>query len=161
MKTITLFSLLLLLSTGIGLAQENKTIKEETTVKRVVKKEGSTVTVQETEATKSEKGAVIVADDEQENQVFSESTKLEDKEKVIVDETEIDAQNEAMIEANKLQKEKELQESIEAAKAKAEKQRKILAEQEAARLKAVEENRKRLEKRGKGVRKLSKKKKGN
>jgi DNA-binding helix-hairpin-helix protein with protein kinase domain len=160
MKTVILLGILLAVNAGIGFAQENKTIKEETTVKRVVKKEGSTVIVQEVEATKSEKGAVIVADDEQENQVFSERTKMEDKEKVLVDETEIDAQNEAMILANKQQKEKELQESIEAAKAKAEAQRKMLAEKEAARLKAVEENRKRLEKRGKGVRKL-KKKKGN
>jgi hypothetical protein len=60
-KKITLTVLACFAMLFSGQAQENKTIKEETTVKRIVKKEGSTVIVKEVEEKKTEKGAVIVA----------------------------------------------------------------------------------------------------
>ncbi len=158
MKTITLcLSIALLCSLGM-FGQENKTIKEETTVKRVVKKEGSQVIVKEVESVEKEKGAVIVADDENENQFFSEKSKNLDEENVLVDEVKVDAANEAMIEANKKKQEEELLKSQEEAKAKAEEQRKILEAQQQERLKMMEENRKKLMKRGKGTGKLRKKK---
>ncbi len=160
MKAIVPIIAALACSFGTLMAQENKTIKEETTVKRVITKEGSNVTIKEVEAIKIEKGEVIVANNEEENQVFSEETEVSDGEKIIVDETNVDANNEALIAANKKKEEEELQKSMEAAKAKAEVQRKLLEEQEIARLKAVKEKQKQLEHRGRRIVKL-KKKKGN
>ncbi len=158
MKAIATLIAVVLLSTYSPItAQENKTIKDESTVKRVVTKEGSNVTIKEVEEIKTEKGEVIVTDNEEENQVFSESIKTEGSEKVLIDETKIDQNNEALIAANKKKEEEELQKSMEAAKAKAEAQRKMLEEKEAARLKAVREKQKLLEKRGKGIVKLRKK----
>lgn len=159
MRTTITSVLVMLFCFGITYAQENKTVKEESTIKRVVKKEGSTVVVKEVEEVQTEKGAVIVADDEQENQVFSEKSNIEDAEKVLVDEELMNNQNEAEKEALAKKEAEELKKSKEAAMAKAEAERKMLAEKEAARLKEVEENRKKLEKRGKGIVKL--KKKGN
>lgn len=159
MKKLVLLSALSLLSATFITAQENKTIKEETTLKRVVKKEGDKVVTSETEAKSSEKGAVIVADDGQENQYFREDTKADQQTKTS-DEFEVDSENRELVEARKKQQEEELRKSIEAAKAKAEAERKMLEAKEAERLQALEANRKKLEKRGKGVGKL-KKKKGN
>ncbi len=141
-------------------SQENKTVKEESTVKRVIKKEGSKVIVKETEEVKKETGAVIVAGNEEENQTFSEATEKDDMENVLVDEVNVDEKNEALIAAEKKRQEDELKKSIETAKAEAEAQRKMLEEKNAQRLKELEANRKRLERRGKGTGKL-KKKKGN
>ncbi len=155
--------LLTLLFFALGIfyaeAQENKTIKEETTTKRVVTKEGSKVIVKEVEAVETEQGAVIVAGTEDENQFFKEDATKSEGENVLVDTVEIDKANEARIAAEKKKREEELQRSIEEARAAAEAQRKLLEEKEQERLRALEENRKRLEHRGKGVGKLKKKKK--
>lgn len=158
MKTKLLTLLCCALGVFYAEAQENKTIKEETTVKRVVKKEGSKVIVQEVEAVETEKGAVIVAGTEEENQYFKEDATKSGGENVLVDTVQIDKANEARIAAEKKKREEELQRSIEEAKAAAETQRKLLEQKEQERLRALEENRKRLEKRGKGVGKLKKKK---
>ncbi len=155
--------LLLLLFCALGVfyaeAQENKTIKEETTTKRVVTKKGSKVTVKEVEAVETEKGAVIVAGTEEENQFFKEDATKSEGANVLVDTVTIDKANEARIAAEKKKREEELQRSIEEARAAAEAQRKLLEEKEQERMRALEENRKRLERRGKGVGKLKKKKK--
>lgn len=161
MKAFILFFALIISIPATLTAQENKTIREETTVKKVVKKEGSQVIVKEVAEIKTEAGEVIVADNEEENQVFSEKSEVKDAEKVMVDETNIDSNNEAMIARMKAKEEEELRKSKMAAMAEAEAQRKMLAEKEAARLKAVEEAQKKLEKRPKGMARLSKKKKGN
>ncbi|MEZ4857814.1 MAG: hypothetical protein R2781_03300 [Flavobacteriaceae bacterium] len=137
-------------------AQENRTIKEETTVKKVITKEGSQVVVKEVKEVEKETGAVIVADDEKENQEFSEDTTKDTENKVIKNEATIDEQNEALIAAEKKRQEEALKASIEAEKAKAEAEKKILEEQKQARLKALEENRKKLEKRSKGIAPLKK-----
>lgn len=158
MKNYTLILLLIIGTLGSTIAQENKTITEVKTVKRVVKKEGSQVSVQEVETVEGEKGAVVVEGNEEENQFFSEDSKAINEEKVLVDETKVDAQNEALIAERKKKQEEELKRSKEEALAKAEAQKKLLEKQEKERQEALKANRKKLERRGKGVGKLQRKK---
>ncbi|MEZ4874940.1 MAG: hypothetical protein R2793_05705 [Flavobacteriaceae bacterium] len=153
-KIILMFaSLLLFFSVR---AQENKIVKEETTVKKIITKEGSQVIVKEIKETEKEKGTVQVAGNEEENQEFNEAVQTDAEKEVVTDEVTIDEENEALIAAEKQRQEEALKASIEAEKAKAEAEKKMLEEQEQARLKAMEENRKKLEKRGKGMAKLKK-----
>jgi len=140
-------------------AQENKTVKEVSTVKRVVKKEGSLVIVKEVEAVEKTQGAVIVAGTEEENQFFKENSTKIDEEKVLVDKVTIDENNEALVAAEKKRQEDEMIKSLEEAKSKAEAQRKLLEQKELERLETLKKNRARLEKRSKGTGKLKKKKK--
>ena len=93
-KSISII-VLLLFGFGAIIAQENKTIKEESVVKRVVTKEGSTVAVKEVKEVQTEKGTVVIAGDETENQEFSEQTRKEDSEQVLLDEEMMNSQNEA------------------------------------------------------------------
>jgi hypothetical protein len=159
MRRITLLSMGLLLSLGIGQAQENKTIVEKTTVKRVITKDGQNVVVKEVESTTSEKGTLIQKESQKEDADYSEATKLEQNEDTVVDKEKFDAENKARIEAERKKQEEQLERSRAEGIAKAEAERKILEQQQAERMKALEENRKKLEKRGKGVGRLSKKKK--
>ncbi len=158
MKNTTLTIIVLAAMIGTLHAQENKTIKEVSTVKRVVKKEGSQVIVQEIEDVEKTKGSVIVAGNEQENQYFTEDSTKTDAKKVLKDEVTVNKTNEALVAAEKKRQEEELRKSIEASKAAAEATRKKLEQQEKERMQALEENRKKLEKRGKGIVKLQKKK---
>lgn len=78
-------------------AQENKTIKEETTVKRIVTKDGSNVKVKEIKSTATESGAVIV---EGNNKVDQESTVRMSKDlsnEVLMDDVDIDKDNESSV----------------------------------------------------------------
>ncbi len=159
MRRIILCGVGLLLSLGIGHAQENKTIVEETTVKRVIKKDGQNVVVQEIESTTSEKGRLIQQESQKEDADYSEATKLEKNEVTVLDKENVDAENKVLIEAERKKQEEELERSKAEGIAKAEAERKILEQQQAERMKVLEENRKKLEKRGKGVGRLSKKKK--
>jgi len=159
MKKITLALLAIGACIFTAEAQENKTIKEVSTVKREVKREGSQVIVKEVEKVEQVKGAIIVSDSEEENQFFKEdATKVDDENKVIVDKVTIDEENEALIAAEKKRQEEELIRSQIEAKARAEAQRKILEQQKKERMDALEKNRARLEKRSKGTGKLKKKK---
>ncbi|HPF10286.1 MAG TPA: hypothetical protein PKW08_04015 [Flavobacteriaceae bacterium] len=139
-------------------AQENKVVKEETTIKKVVTKEGSQVIVKEVKNVEKEKGSVMVEGNENENQEFSEDLNVDKDQEVVKDEVIIDQDNEDLIEAEKKQQEDALQKSIEAQNAKAEAERKLLEQQREERLKMMEENRKKLESRPKGMTKLQKKK---
>jgi len=159
MKKITLVLFILGAFVFTSNAQENKTIKEVSTVKRVVKKEGSQVIVKEVEDVEKEQGAVIVAGTEEENQFFKEDSTKEDDQNVLVDEVSIDKENEARVAAEKKRQEEEMIKSQAEAKAKAEAERKILEQQAKDRMKALELNRKKLEKRSKGTGKLKKKRK--
>ena len=162
MKKITLALLAIGAFTFTTQAQENKTIKEVSTVKREIKREGSQVIVKEVEKVEKVKGAIIVSDSEEENQFFKEdATKVDDENKVLVDEVTINKENEALIAAEKKKQEVELIRSQTEAKARAEAERKILEQQKKERMEALEKNRKRLEKRSKGTGKLKKKKKNN
>jgi len=142
-------------------AQENKTIKEVSTVKRVVKKEGSQVIVKEVEEIEKVKGTVIVAGNEEENQFFKEDSTKVDEKNVLVDKVSIDKNNEALVVAEKRRQEEEMIKSQAEAKAKVEAERKILEQQAKERIEALEKNRKKLEKRSKGTGKLKKKRKNN
>jgi hypothetical protein len=142
-------------------AQENKTIKEVSTVKRVVKKEGSQVIVTEVEEIEKVKGTVMVAGNEEENQFFKEDSTTVDDKNVLVDEVTIDKNNEALVIAEKKRQEEEMIKSQAEAKAKIEAEKKILDQQAKDRVEALEKNRKKLEKRSKGTGKLKKKRKNN
>lgn len=157
MKKTTLTIVVLSALIGTIQAQENKTIKEESTVKRVITKKGSQVIVKETEDIDKVQGAIIVTGNDEENQFFKEdSTRVNDS-KVRVDKVIVDKRNEALVAAEKRRQEEEMRRSIDEARAAAEAQRKKLEELEKKRLQELEENKKRLEKRGKGVGKLKKK----
>jgi midasin (ATPase involved in ribosome maturation) len=146
-------------------AQEKKTIEKVATTTRVVTKEGSQVTVKETEEVRRTDGTIILIEKEGEDKYyrredsdFKEKTEQTVNKNVNVDKVTIDEKNEALIQAEKKRQEDELQASIEEAKAKAAAQRKLLEQQKKERMEALEKNRQELEKRGKGIVKLRKKK---
>lgn len=111
MKRILMSIAIATLTITAAQAQENKTVKEESTVQRVVTKEGSDVKVKEIKNTDTESGAVVVKNDNQINQEFKETSKLDSDKKVLVDKTNIDQQNEAMIAVKKAQQEAQLEAS--------------------------------------------------
>ncbi len=137
-------------------AQVNKTVKEESTVKRVVTKEGSEVKVKEIKDTDTESGAVIVEGNDKTNQEFSESSKMDTDKKVLVDETNVDMQNEAMVAEKKMQQEAQLEASKrEQAELAAKKKMEYDAKQ-AQMQKDLADRRAQLESRPKGMSKLKK-----
>ncbi|MCZ6594112.1 MAG: hypothetical protein O6943_04260 [Bacteroidetes bacterium] len=146
-------------------AQEKKTIETVTTTTRVVTKEGSQVTVKEVEEIRQTDGTIILIEKEDKNKDyrsedsdFKEKTEQTVNKNVMVEEVTIDEKNEALIEAEKKRQEDELQASIEEAKAKAAEQRKLFEQKKKERMETLEKNRQELEKRGKGIVKLRKKK---
>lgn len=146
-------------------AQEKKTIETVTTTTRVVTKEGSQVTVKEVEEIRQTDGTIILIEKEDKNKDyrsedsdFKEKTEQTVNKNVVVEEVTIDEKNEALIEAEKKRQEDELQASIEEAKAKAAEQRKLFEQKKKERMETLEKNRQELEKRGKGIVKLRKKK---
>ncbi|AFL82224.1 hypothetical protein Aeqsu_2774 [Aequorivita sublithincola DSM 14238] len=152
-----MMSLAVALVTIAGIqAQENKTIKEESTTKRVITKEGSDVKVKEVRTTDTQSGAVIVKDNNKTNQEFSEISKKNTDEKVLVNDVNTDAQNEAMIAEQKAK----LQSQLEASKreqAEIAAQKKMQYEQKQAQMqKELAERRAQLESRPKGMSKLRK-----
>ncbi len=138
------------------MAQENKTVKKETTVKKVVTKQGSQVVTKEVADVKKEKGKVVVEGTNEVNQNSGEAVNVDEARKVVSDEVTIDAENEAQKRALKEKREAELKAAIEAQKAKAEEQKRLLEEQRLERQRLLEENRKKLEHRPKGMSKLKK-----
>lgn len=137
-------------------AQVNKTVKEESTVKRVVTKEGSDVKIKEIKNTDTESGAVIVEGNDKTNQEFSEATRKDTDNKVIVDDVVVDKQNEAMIAEKKVQQQAQLEASKkEQAEIAAKKKMEYEAKQ-AQMQKDLDERRAQLESRPKGMSKLKK-----
>lgn len=159
MKKILLSGLLMAFCIISTQAQENKTIKSVSTVKRVVKKEGNKIIVKEVENVSKENGAVVVEGNEKENQVFSEKVAQEKKKNVLVDSITEDEKNKAIIAARKKQREEALAKSIAEEKARNEALRKEMAQREKERLQAMQKNKKRLQKRGKKMAKLKKNRK--
>lgn len=147
---ILLFALII--SIGIQ-AQENKTVKKETTVKKVIERKGSQVIVKEVKQVDKERGSVMVEGNEKENQGFKEAVST-NKDQKTTSATTIDAQNEEAIRAAKQRQEEALQKSIEEEKAKAIAEKKLLEEQKKAREQELEAKRKQLESRPKGMSKL-------
>lgn len=138
--------------------QENKTLKEETTVTKIVQKEGSKVIVTEVTETENAEGALIIEGNNQVDQQYYEDQGISNEKKVTTEEVMIDRANEAAIEAAKKKQEAALNASIEAEREKAAAEKKLLEEKKQAMLKELEENRKRLESRPKGMSKLKTKK---
>lgn len=140
-------------------AQENKTVMEESVIKRVTVRNGSKVEVKEIKETVQEKGAVVVEGSEDENQAYSENIKKDESKEVLVDEVTDNAANQALVEELKLKREKELKDAIAAEKAAMAAERKIIEEKKKQQMAELEANRKRLQKRGKKMAKLKKGKK--
>lgn len=156
-----LFTLVMCLCTMIPLsAQENETIMEVSTVKRVTKK-GTTIEVKEVKETVQEKGAVIISGSGEENQTFTENTKKDKSQEVLVDEVTEDDQNKALIEANRKREKEALEKSIQAEKAKAAAERKLIQDKKKQQQQELLANKKRLEKRGRKTGKLNKRRKNN
>jgi hypothetical protein len=154
MKRIIMSFAIAVLTITATQAQENKTIKEESTVKRVITREGSDVKIKEVKNTDTESGAVIVKDDDQTNQEFREKTKRDSDKKVVVDKVKVDRNNEAMIAEKKAQMQVQLEASKkEQAELAAERKAKYEAKQ-AEMQKELAERRARLEARPKGTAKL-------
>lgn len=130
-------------------AQENKTVKQESTIKRVVTKKGSEVEVKEVKETDTESGAVIVSDDNQTNQEFRiESNKNRDN-KLLTDELSTDEKNELLILENKRKQEEKLEASIRQQKELAAQKRKELEQIQLQKEKELAERRAKLEARPK------------
>ena len=138
-------------------AQVNKTVKEESTVKRVVTKEGSDVKIKEIKNTDTESGAVVVEGNNKTNQQFSETTRKDSDNKVVVDDVVKNEANEAKKMAIRERQEAQLQKAIEeqkaAAAAEAERERQAKLQQQQAELEA---RRAALMKRPDGMSKLKK-----
>jgi midasin (ATPase involved in ribosome maturation) len=146
-------------------AQEKKTIEKATTTTRVTTKEGSRIIVKEIEEVRQTDGTIILIEKEgkdknyrREDSDFKEKTEQTVSKNIKVDKVTIDEKNEVLIEAEKKRQEDELQASIEEGKAKAAAERKLFEQQKKERMEALEKNRQELEKRGKGIVKLRKKK---
>lgn len=138
-------------------AQVNKTVKEESTVKRVVTKEGSDVKIKEIKNTDTESGAVVVEGNNKTNQEFSETTRKDSDNKVVVDDVVKNEANEAKKIAIRERQEAQLQKAIAeqkaAAAAEAERERQAKLQQQQAELEA---RRAALMKRPDGMSKLKK-----
>ncbi len=137
-------------------AQENKTVKQESTIKRVVTKKGSEVEVKEVKETDTESGAVIVSDDNQTNQEFRIESKKNRDNKLLTDELSTDEKNELLILENKRKQEEKLEASIRQQKELAAQKRKELEQIQLQKEKELAERRAKLEARPKRMSKLKK-----
>lgn len=137
-------------------AQENKTVKQESTIKRVVTKKGSEVEVKEVKETDTESGAVIVSDDNQTNQEFRIENKKNRDNKLLTDELSTDEKNELLILENKRKQEEKLEASIRQQKELAAQKRKALEQIQLQKEKELAERRAKLEARPKKMSKLKK-----
>lgn len=137
-------------------AQENKTVKQESTIKRVVTKKGSEVEVKEVKETDTESGAVIVSDDNQTNQEFRIENKKNRDNKLLTDELSTDEKNELLILENKRKQEEKLEASIRQQKELAAQKRKALEQIQLQKEKELAERRAKLEARPKRMSKLKK-----
>lgn len=141
--------------TGIQ-AQVNKTIKEESTTQRVVTREGSEVKVVETKKINTESGAVIIDGNNKMDQESREVTREDSDKKVLVDKVYVDEQNETMIAEKKMQQEAQL-EASKLEQARIEAKRKLEYDAKQAQMqKDLAERRAQLETRPKGMAKLKK-----
>lgn len=161
MNRILLLTALVVLS-GISLkAQENKTVIEETVVKKVTTRD-TKVAVKEVKETTLEKGEVVVDETSgPDNLYFKEDASKDASSEVLKDEVMTDEQNAALIQANKEKQQAELENAIRMEQERLAKERAALAEKEKQRLLEMEANKKKLEKRGRKMAKLKKKKKRN
>ncbi len=126
------------------LGQNNETVKEVVTVKRVITNNGQNITISEQQATEQIKGTVVVAGDSIVNQSATERS-IQVIDTINAQQQKIkDSVNQAKVAQLKAAREAELKASIEAQKAKAEAQKKALEAQYQKQLEALEAQRKAL-----------------
>jgi hypothetical protein len=125
-------------------AQNNQTVKEVVTVKRVITNNGQNITISEQQATEQIKGTVVVSGDSIVNQGSTERS-IQTIDTVNAEQQRIkDSVNQAKVAQLKAAREAELKASIEAQKAKAEAQKKELEERYRKQVEALKEKRKAL-----------------
>ena len=108
--------------------QNNETVKEVVTVKRVITNNGQNITINEQKATEQTKGTVIVTGDSIVNQRATERS-IQIIDTVKAQEQRLkDSINQVKVAELKVAREAELKASIEAQKAKAKAQKKALEE---------------------------------
>ncbi|MDC8001741.1 hypothetical protein POV26_11895 [Aequorivita todarodis] len=137
-------------------AQVNKSVKEESTTKRVVTKDGRDVKVKETKNIDTESGALIIEDNNKIDRNFSEVTKQDSDKKILVDEVTTDAQNEAKIAEKKMQQQAQLEASKKEQAEIAAKRKMEYEAKQAKMQQELAERRAQLEARPKGMAKLKK-----
>lgn len=124
--------------------QNNETVKEVVTVKRVITNNGQNITISEQQSTQQIKGTVVVAGDSIVNQRATEQS-IQINDTINGQEQRIkDSVNQGKVAELKAAREAELKASIEAQKAKAEAQKKELEERYKKQMEALEEQRKAL-----------------
>jgi len=159
MKQFLTTACMILAIGGISTAQENETVKSETTVKKVTIKEGNTVIVKETQDEVKKKGRIMVEGDAKQDQSSQEAAVMKKKEVVTTKSQQlIDRENEARKAAIMKREKDELEQSKRELMEQQEARRREMEEKKAAQMKAMEERKAELMKRGKGVNKLKKKK---
>lgn len=151
MKKLIMSLAVAVFTVAVFQAQENKTIKKESTIKRVVTKEGSEVKVKETQRTQKVSGSVIVEDDNKTNQEFREIDKKNSDKKVLRKDINLDPENQALIAENKRKEQAQLEASIKQQKELAEKRRLELQAKQEQKQKELAERRARLTSRPKGI----------
>jgi len=137
-------------------AQVNKSVKEESTTKRVITRDGSDVKIMETKNIDTESGALIIEDNNKIDRNFSEVTTKDSDKKVLVDDEFTDAENEAMIAEKKAQQQAQLEASKKEQEALAAKKKLEYDAKQAQMQKELAERRAQLESRPKGMSKLKK-----
>ena len=125
-------------------SQNNETVKEVVTVKRVITNNGQNITISEQQSTQQIKGTVVVAGDSIVNQSATERSIQINDTINSADQRIKDSINQAKVAELKAAREAELKASIEAQKAKAEAQKKALEAQYQKQLEALEAQRKAL-----------------
>src|SRR5210317_1982272 len=117
MKLKAIFTtLIILFCLPMMMAQENKTVKKETTVKKVVTKQGGKVVTKEVSSVKKAKGKLMVEGSDEVNQKAGEAIDIDNKSEVVVDAVTLDAENEAKKKEIERRRQEALKADIEAQK---------------------------------------------
>lgn len=121
-------TLLLVFWPLLAQGQNNETVKEVVTVKRVITNDGQNITISEEQSTQQIKGTVVVSGDSIVNQ-SSQEKKIQFNDTIMAQEQRIkDSLNQAKVAELKAARAAELEASIQAQNKKAEVQKKALEE---------------------------------
>ena len=121
-------TLLLVFWPLLAQGQNNETVKEVVTVKRVITNDGQNITISEEQSTQQSKGTVVVSGDSIVNQ-SSQEKNIQFNDTIMAQEQRIkDSLNQAKVAELKAARAAELEASIQAQNKKAEVQKKALEE---------------------------------
>ena len=121
-------TLLLVFWPLLAQGQNNETVKEVVTVKRIITNDGQNITISEEQSTQQIKGTVVVSGDSIVNQ-SSQEKKIQFNDTIMAQEQRIkDSLNQAKVAELKAARAAELEASIQAQNKKAEVQKKALEE---------------------------------